>query len=85
LTQKNEAKKIKTAPASLEKLALEQLNRPNSAVSYKCPTAALLSIFGLSHVLQVRSFALNLSALHLDASKTPCYFLVKYLFDKDDF
>jgi len=30
LIQKNEAKKIKIAPASLEKLALEQLNRPNS-------------------------------------------------------
>jgi hypothetical protein len=30
LIQKNEAKKIKTVPASLKKLALEQLNRPNS-------------------------------------------------------
>ena len=66
-------------PASLKKLALEQLNRPNSAVSHKCSTATLLSIFGLSHTLQVCSFALNLSALHLNTSKTPCRFLVKYL------
>ena len=29
-TKKRSKKKIKTAPASLEKLALEQLNRPNS-------------------------------------------------------
>ena len=28
LTQKNEAKKVKTAPALPEKLALKQLNRP---------------------------------------------------------
>jgi len=27
-----EAKKVKTVPASLEKLALKQLNRPNSIV-----------------------------------------------------
>jgi len=30
LTQKNEAKKVKTVPASLEKFTFEQLNRPNS-------------------------------------------------------
>jgi hypothetical protein len=41
------------------------------AAFYKCPPAALLSIFGLSHILQVCSFALNLSALHSDTSKTP--------------
>ena len=38
-TKKRSKKKTKTAPASLEKLTLEQLNRPNSMVPYKYPKA----------------------------------------------
>ncbi len=50
------------------------------AVSHKLPSVALLSIFGLNHVLRVRSFALNIIALHLNISEAPSCFLLKHLF-----
>ena len=39
-----------------------------------------LSQYGLSYVLQIRPFALNLSALYLDTSKTPCSFQLNICF-----
>ncbi|MFY9145086.1 MAG: hypothetical protein WAN95_06610 [Bacteroidales bacterium] len=54
--------------------------RLRPAIMLLSMVAELVGVLVKYNVLQARSFALNLSALQLDASKTPCGFLATYLF-----